>query len=49
MLGLTPEKAKAIGAAAYKKVLAAHTYAHRADQLETLLYTKITKRAEELV
>ena len=49
MASLTEEKAKAIGQAAYKKVLAAHTYAHRADQLETLLYSKITKQAEELV
>lgn len=46
---LTEEKAKAIGQAAYQKVLAAHTYDHRADQLEKLLYTKIAKRPEELV
>ncbi|WP_034257479.1 CgeB family protein [Adhaeribacter aquaticus] len=46
---LTDEKAKAIGQAAYKKVLSAHTYNHRADQLETLLYNKITNKTEELV
>jgi spore maturation protein CgeB len=36
---LTPERAKAIGEAAYKKVLALHTYGHRADELEQLLLT----------
>ncbi|WP_181306186.1 glycosyltransferase [Rufibacter sp. XAAS-G3-1] len=36
---LTPERAKAIGEAAYKKVLAQHTYGHRADELEQLLLT----------
>jgi spore maturation protein CgeB len=40
MAHLTAEEARAIGQAAYKKVLAAHTYGHRADQLETLLYSK---------
>ena len=45
---LTEEKARAIGQAAYKKVLAAHTYGHRADQLENLLYTKINKQAKSL-
>jgi spore maturation protein CgeB len=33
---LTPEKAKAIGEAAYKRVLAEHTYTHRAAQFEAL-------------
>jgi spore maturation protein CgeB len=46
---LNAEKARSIGQAAYKKVLAAHTYAHRAEQLEKILYTRITRRAEELV
>ena len=46
---LTEEKARAIGQAAYKKVLAAHTYGPRADQLENLLYTKINKQAKSLV
>ncbi|MDB5261494.1 MAG: hypothetical protein JWQ14_775 [Adhaeribacter sp.] len=49
MATLTPEKAKAIGQAAYQKVLAAHTYAHRAAQLEKLLYSKMANWAEELV
>jgi len=37
LLALTPERARAIGNAAYKHVLSEHTYAHRATQLETLL------------
>jgi spore maturation protein CgeB len=49
MSGLSPEKAKAIGQAAYQKVLSAHTYAHRVEQLEKLLYAKMAQRAEELV
>jgi spore maturation protein CgeB len=34
---LTPTRAKAIGAAAYRRVLAEHTYAHRANQVEEVL------------
>jgi spore maturation protein CgeB len=34
---LTPQRALAIGAAAYSRVLAEHTYAHRAAQLEEVL------------
>lgn len=34
---LTPERAKEIGEAAYKKVLAKHTYEHRADLLGRVL------------
>lgn len=41
LVRLTPEQAREIGQAAYRKVLAAHTYRHRAEQLERLLYTKI--------
>ena len=33
---LTPEKAHAIGEAAYKKVLSAHTYGHRAALLQSI-------------
>ena len=43
---LTLEAAKEIGQAAYKKVLAQHTYAHRALDLEKLLYAKIAQRTE---
>jgi spore maturation protein CgeB len=34
---LDPETAQAIGRAAYRRVIAEHTYAHRAAQLEALL------------
>ncbi|WP_161890572.1 CgeB family protein [Pontibacter russatus] len=40
---LTAEKAKKIGESAYAKVLSAHTYSHRAAQLEVLLYNYIRK------
>lgn len=38
---LTPERAKEIGQAAKKRILAEHTYAHRAKELERLLDGKI--------
>jgi spore maturation protein CgeB len=38
---LTPDRARAIGQAARERVLAGHTYAHRAAQLEQLLEGKI--------
>ena len=34
---LTPERARAIGTAAYRRILGEHTYAHRVAQLEALL------------
>lgn len=34
---LTPERARAVGEAARRRILAEHTYAHRAAQLEALL------------
>jgi spore maturation protein CgeB len=34
---LTPERARSIGEAAYRRVLAEHTYEHRARQIEALL------------
>ncbi|HEX8234426.1 MAG TPA: glycosyltransferase [Abditibacteriaceae bacterium] len=37
---LTPPRARSIGAAALQRVLAKHTYAHRAAQLEKLLNAK---------
>jgi spore maturation protein CgeB len=37
---LTPERARQIGEAAHRRVLAAHTYAHRAHQLERVLEVK---------
>ncbi|MDA8164717.1 MAG: glycosyltransferase, partial [Desulfobacteraceae bacterium] len=35
--GLDPERARAIGEAARRRVLAAHTYAHRGRQVDALL------------
>lgn len=40
LCNLTPQKAKAIGDAAYKRVISEHTYTHRAAQLEALLTGK---------
>jgi spore maturation protein CgeB len=37
MRSLDPERARAIGRAAHERVLAQHTYTHRAQQLESLL------------
>ena len=37
---LTPEKARLIGRAAYARVLAEHTYAHRAERIENALAGK---------
>ena len=37
LAGLTPERAREIGQAARRRVLAEHTYAHRAIELETIL------------
>jgi len=35
---LTPERARRLGLSAQQRVLAEHTYAHRAAQVEELLY-----------
>lgn len=43
--GLTREKAKKIGDAAYKKVLAEHTYQHRAALLEKIFSSKLKNNA----
>ena len=45
LTALTDEQARSIGQAAYEKVLSAHTYNHRAEQLEQLLYTKVNQQA----
>lgn len=37
LAAVTPARARQIGEAAYRRVLAQHTYSHRAEQLETLL------------
>jgi len=46
--GLTEDRARAIGAAALRRVLAEHTYAHRAAQLEALLEGRDAARAMEV-
>jgi spore maturation protein CgeB len=38
---LTPERARQIGQAAHARVMAAHTYAQRAEQLEKVIETKL--------
>jgi spore maturation protein CgeB len=43
MAELTNEQARAIGQAAYRKVLAGHTYGHRVEQLEQLLLGELVK------
>jgi spore maturation protein CgeB len=45
---LTPERAREIGAAALKRVLAEHTYAHRGAQVDALLRAEMAKRMEEV-
>lgn len=40
---LTPERARAIGQAALARVRAEHTYAHRAEQLESLLHGRANR------
>ena len=43
MLSLTVQKARAIGEAAYRRVLAQHTYAHRAAKVEAVLEGKLAE------
>ena len=44
---LTAERAKEIGKAAYKKVLAKHTYEHRAELLESVISEKLEIESEQ--
>lgn len=37
LASLTPDRARRIGEAAYRRILAEHTYAHRAEQFERIL------------
>jgi spore maturation protein CgeB len=41
-------KAREIGRAAYRRVLAEHTYAHRVAQLEAVLQGRAALQAEEI-
>jgi spore maturation protein CgeB len=43
---LTPERARAIGTAAYKRALAEHTYAHRGAAVDALLREMAAQRRE---
>lgn len=45
---LTPKRAREIGQAAYKKVLAKHTYAHRAELLDKVLQKTLTGNRKEI-
>lgn len=45
---LTHDRARAIGSAALKRVLAEHTYAHRGAQVDALLRTEMAQRMEEV-
>jgi spore maturation protein CgeB len=46
--GLTPERARAIGDAALRRVLAEHTYAHRGAEVDALLRDEMASRVEEV-
>jgi spore maturation protein CgeB len=43
---LTPERAREIGDAALRRVLAEHTYAHRGEQVDALLRKEMQMRLE---
>jgi spore maturation protein CgeB len=45
---LTPERARGIGEAALRRVLAEHTYAHRGAQVDALLRTEMAGRLSEV-
>jgi spore maturation protein CgeB len=45
---LTPERARSVGQAALKRVLAEHTYAHRGAEVDALLKREIASRLEEV-
>jgi spore maturation protein CgeB len=45
---LTPERARAIGAAALRRVLSEHTYAHRGAQVDALLRKEMATRVQEV-
>jgi len=45
---LTPERAHEIGAAALRRVLAEHTYAHRGAQVDAVLREEMASRMEEV-
>jgi spore maturation protein CgeB len=46
---LTPERARAIGQAALRRILAEHTYAHRGAEVDALLRQEMAGRLEEVM
>jgi spore maturation protein CgeB len=45
---LTPDRARAIGEAALRRVLGEHTYAHRGAQVDALFRREMASRMEEV-
>ena len=45
---LTPERARSVGQAALRRVLAEHTYAHRGAEVDALLKREMASRLEEV-
>ena len=45
---LTPERARSVGQAALRRVLAEHTYAHRGAEVDALLKREMASRVEEV-
>jgi spore maturation protein CgeB len=45
---LTPKRARAIGEAALRRVLAEHTYAHRGAEVDAVLQAEMASRVEEV-
>ena len=48
MRTLTPERARAVGEAALRRVLAEHTYEHRGAEVDAILKREMAKRLEEV-
>lgn len=46
---LTPQRARAIGAAALKRIKAEHTYAHRGAQVDTILRQEFSRKRDRSV
>ncbi|HWH18062.1 MAG TPA: glycosyltransferase [Allosphingosinicella sp.] len=46
MRGLTPDRARAIGEAALRRILAEHTYTHRGEQVDALFKTELARAKE---
>jgi spore maturation protein CgeB len=46
VMTMDPQRARAIARAAFRRVLASHTYAHRAAQLESVLEMRNTIQRE---